>query len=116
MVAVQPGSRCQSDEELAAASVRACISHGQNTLVIMLQAFTELVFNLIAGAAHTGTGRVAALNHKTVDYTVKNNTVIKAFFYQLDKVFSSQRSLVLKHFGNENTFISRKFNFSVFTH
>ena len=42
----------------------------------MLQAFTELVFNLVAGAAHTGTGRVTALNHEIIDDAVESDAVI----------------------------------------
>ena len=55
--------------------------HGKDAFrmfqVIGYAVLSEFTFDAIAGSAHTGTFRVAALNHKAADNAVKNQAVIK---------------------------------------
>ncbi|MPN22170.1 hypothetical protein SDC9_169553 [bioreactor metagenome] len=80
MVSVKPRGWCQRNEELAAAGIWACISHREVAFVIMSQAFAEFISNLVTRATHTSTSRVSALNHKTINNAVEDNTIIKFLF------------------------------------
>ena len=46
----------------------------------------------VARAAHAGTVRAAALDHKAFDHAVKDQSVIKTFLNQSDKVIYGIRS------------------------
>lgn len=58
----------------------------------------ELVVKLITGAAATGAGRVAALDHEVGDDAVENETVVKAVVRQIFEVGDGARSLVGEEF------------------
>ena len=79
------------DKELASSRVwmhRTC--HGKNAWcmcqIIFETILAEFSFNGVARAAHTGSVWASALDHKTTDYTVEDQPVIEAVFYQADKV------------------------------
>ena len=57
----------------------------------------ELALDAVAGAAHTGAFRVAALNHKAGDDPVEDGAVIETLLYQVDEVIHR----VGGHFGIE---------------
>ena len=80
---VQMGSCFVHDEELASGRVRMHGScHGKNTW-LMLQGIveavlTELAFDVVSRAAHTGSVRAAALDHETADNAVEDQPIIEA--------------------------------------
>ena len=78
-------------EELAAGAVRehrTC--HRENTARVAQIVFKTIVRKLaadrIAGASHAGALRIAALNHKAGNDTVKNGAVVKTLFDERDKI------------------------------
>ena len=87
------------DEELASSRVRhhgSC--HGDDSSFV-LQIIIETVlaeFSLyaVARAAHAGTLRISALDHKAGNDSVENEPVIKVMVYKADEVVDGVRSLV----------------------
>ena len=84
------------DEELAACAVRALAScHGEyagGVLQIVLEAVhSELTLDAVAGAAHAGAFRVAALDHEARDDAVEDGAVIKALLNEGNKVVDRVR-------------------------
>ena len=63
------------EEELAAVGVRTGVGHGDGTDLV-LAGLGQLVGELVAGAATTGAGRVAALAHEAVDDAVEDDAVV----------------------------------------
>jgi hypothetical protein len=74
------------DEELTAVGSRAGISHRNNTLFVAEGIAFEFIFKFVARSARTGSGRVAALNHKIADYPVESNPIVEALVGEEDKV------------------------------
>ena len=56
----------------------------------------------MTGAAHTGTGGVAALNHEAGDDAVEDHAVIKAFLHETDEVFDGLRRNVRIQLGADD--------------
>ena len=84
------------DEELGAGRVGVHgTSHGEYAAgvlqVVLDTVCSEFALDVPAGTAHAGTVRTAALNHKSRNHAVKNQSVIKALLYQLFKVFTGNR-------------------------
>ena len=50
-------------------------------------------FNAVAGASHSGALRASALDHKAADYPVENQTVVKAFLNQADKLLTEMGAI-----------------------
>ena len=69
--------RRHGDEELGAVGARAGIRHGQQERTVELQLRVELVLELVARAATTGAGRVAALDHELVNDAVENGAIVE---------------------------------------
>ena len=46
----------------------------------------ELSFDAVAGPAHSGALRVATLDHKTIDDTMEDQSIVKPFLNQRDKI------------------------------
>ena len=67
----------ERDEKLRAVGVRAGVCHAQNASVVVAQLLVELVVELIAGAAATGFGWVATLNHEALDDAVEGDIVVQ---------------------------------------
>ena len=65
------------DEELRAVGARARIGHRQQVGLVELQLGVELVGELVARAAATGSGRVAALDHEALDHPVKDRAIVE---------------------------------------
>ena len=96
ILAVEMGGVIDHDEELAACAVRALAScHGENAggvLQIVLEAVhSELTLDAVAGAAHAGAFRVAALDHEARDDAVEDGAVIKALLNEGNKVVDRVR-------------------------
>jgi hypothetical protein len=64
----------------------------------------ELVVNLISRSSHTAALRATPLNHKAVDHPVKNETIIKSRFHELDKISRRNGRFVLEEFETKVTF------------
>jgi hypothetical protein len=96
VVHVKPRSWRGGDEKLAPVRARACIGHGENTRLIELQITGAFVFKVFAPDGLTSAacaGRVAALNHKLLNDTVKDDTVVVAIL--------AVRSEILASFGSD---------------
>ena len=71
----------QIDEELAAAGVVTCVCHRQCSAVVPVMK-GEFILDRITRAPAAGSGRVAALEHETVDDPMEDYSIIVAFFYK----------------------------------
>ena len=74
---VQVRRRCHCDEELGAICSWPGICHCQQVGAIELEFWVEFITKHVAGAAATGTGGVAALDHKSIDHAVKYCTIVE---------------------------------------
>lgn len=88
---VQMGSILVHDEELGAGGIRVHGScHGKHALrmlkVIGDAVLAEFSLDGIAWASHAVSVGAAALDHKAIDDSVENQTVVKTFLYQADKI------------------------------
>ena len=86
MLAVEVGSRQMGDEKLAAVRAGAGIGHRENPGLVVLEAGFDLVLELVAGTAHAGAGRVAALDHEIRDHPVKREAVVVAVLREVEVV------------------------------
>ncbi len=77
VVAIERLSLCHGDEELAAVGVGSGVGHGQAAGAVEGQAGIELIFELEAGAAVSGAGGVAALNHVSGDDAMEDGSVVE---------------------------------------
>ena len=60
------------------------------------RAAVRLVLELVAGAAHAGAGRVAALDHEVRDDAVEDDAVVEAVARELDEVLDRLRRVASK--------------------
>ncbi len=81
------------DKELAASRVRAGICHGDSAAVVFIVGH-KLILDGVARSAATGAGRVAALDHKSVNYPVEDDTVIESFADEVGKIACSYGHVV----------------------
>src|SRR5437868_9689806 len=51
----------------------------------------DLVFELVAGPAHAGAGRVAALDHEVLDHAVEDDAVVETVVRELEEVLDRLR-------------------------
>src|SRR5207248_3529400 len=56
----------------------------------------DLVLELVAGAAHAGAGRVAALDHEALDHAVEDDAVVEAVTRELDEILDRLWRVVVK--------------------
>ena len=85
------------DEELGACGIGHHASgHGEHTRrmlqIIGKAVLCKFALDAVAGAAHAVTVGASALNHKASDNPVKDQSVIKTFTDQADKVVYGNRS------------------------
>ena len=95
---VEPRARNVRDEELRAVRVRAGVRHREDARAVVSEVGMEFVVELITGAAATGAGRVAALNHKVGDDAVEDQAVVKTVVRQIFKVGDGARGFVGEKF------------------
>ena len=79
------------DKELGACAVRHHAScHGKHACGMLKVIFKAVIgkfsFDAVSGAAHTGAGRISALDHETRDDPVEDDAVIKALIDKAYKV------------------------------
>ena len=84
------------NEELRAGRVRMhCACHGKYARRMLQVIFEAVVCKLtadrISRAAHAGSVRAAALDHKAADDSVEDQSVIEALFNKADKVVDRVR-------------------------
>ena len=89
------------DEELAAIRVRAGIGHRQDAGAAVAQGGMEFIGKLIAGAAHAGAGRVAALDHERLDDAVEGGVVVEAIARQEDEVVHGLGGLISEELDDD---------------
>ena len=83
------------DKELATVGIWTSVSHGQGTTDIV-KFFWEFILKWFAVdwlATHTSSSWVSTLNHKVLDNTVENDTIIVAIFWKSYKVSHCFRSM-----------------------
>lgn len=89
MLAIQPLRGRQRYEELRSVRVRARVGHRQNAGAAVLQIRMDLVGELLTvdtGAAATGAGRIAALDHEVADDAMEDGVVVVAATRQLGEI------------------------------
>ena len=86
-----------SYEKLRSIGIRAGVSHGKNTWLIVFQVWFTLTLKLVARSTHTASSWVAPLNHKVWNHTVKNDAVVKAIGSQAEKTSAGHLSITRKH-------------------
>src|SRR5208282_228511 len=74
---IQPTRRRKRDEELAAVCTRARVGHRQLAGLVERHAFSEFVFELVAGSAGAGAKRTAALDHEVRNDAMERQAIIK---------------------------------------
>ncbi len=79
------------DKELAAIGVRSGIGHRKDARAVMFEGVIKFIIELVAGSAHAGSGRVAALHHEITDHTVEDGVVVKSLASQENQVIDGSR-------------------------
>ena len=79
------------DEELASCGIGMHGScHGQNTCgmlqIVGYAVGSEFTLDAVAGTAHAGAVGTSALDHKTADDTVEDQTIVKMLVDQTDEI------------------------------
>ena len=87
--------RLLGDEKLAAIRVRPAVGHRQPARTVEIQVGIELIVEQIAGIAHSGSRRIAALNHELRNDAMKDGAVvIRLVVFDSSCVAGSVQSLV----------------------
>ena len=117
IVLVKEGGICMADEELAAGGIIGQGRHEGMTLaghgdhapdvgqIVVHVVVGKFALDAIVGAAHAGTGGVAALDHEALDDPVEDHAVIKAFVGQGDEVLHGVGGLVVAKFHGDDAAI-----------
>ena len=78
-----------------AADIAQCLAAGGDVAVLVQGVVHavggELALDHLVRSAHSGAHGISALDHKSADHTVKDQTVIKSFFDQADKIVDRDR-------------------------
>src|SRR5205823_5404615 len=84
-----------------AVSARAGVSHRQRAHLVLVRVTLELIFKAIAGPAAAGTGRVASLDHKIGDDTVKHGAIVELFAREKYKIVDRLGGLLGIQFADD---------------
>lgn len=106
MFAVQPGSRGQSDEELAAVGVLAAVGHAEDSGARVFQRRVDLVFKLVpvdACPSAPRPRRVARLDHEVRDDSVEDDAVVVVSLRQRRKVLARLGRVFVVQFYRDGT-------------
>lgn len=106
MFVVQPWSRFQRDEELAAISVRSRIRHRHDTRPRVLQVARDFVFELSTVytlPAPSCSRRITSLDHKVPYDSMKDRSIIIARLRQGRDVMASPRRVTVIQLDDEGT-------------
>ncbi len=98
---IQPGSGHMGDEKLTAIGGGAAIGHREKAGFVVFERGNELVAEIIAGAARSGAGGIAALNHEILDHPVEGNPVVVSALCQIEEVGGRHGSLIGKEGGGD---------------
>jgi hypothetical protein len=100
-----------ADEELAAASVFACMCHGEHASVVILLGGFSLTFDMPAGTTrpHAGVTWVAAIGtaalyDKSRNYSVESKSIIKTVISQFYKICHRTRNFFVIEFRRHGAF------------
>jgi hypothetical protein len=86
-----------TNEELRSSSVAASMRHGQHTAIVILIGTRKFAINMVARTSITYAIRATTLDHEIGNYTVENQSVVKALFSQCYKVFYGIWGILLKN-------------------
>jgi hypothetical protein len=104
-------------KELRASGIATGMCHGQNTQIMGVIFSVEFAVNGISWSTASPAVWAAALGNKSGDYTMKRQSVIKAFFGQFDKVRDSLRGVFFEELNGHVPFVCGYFclhGFAVF--
>lgn len=91
MLPIQPWSRGEGDEELAAIRIRPAIRHAQYSSPSVFETRMYLIFELLAvdrAAPSASAGGIASLDHEVRDYAVENDAVVVASLSECREVLA----------------------------
>jgi hypothetical protein len=86
VLSIQMGLGGMGDKELAAIGIWPGVSHRKRSRIVLDGVAPKFIFKPVAGATSARACRVATLDHKVADDSVKNNAVVKALSGQEYKV------------------------------
>lgn len=89
---IEKRRRHRGDEKLRAIRARTSIGHGEDAGLVVAQFRVKLIGEFVARATASGFGRVAALQHETINHAVKRNVVVIAAAGQIEEIRASDRS------------------------
>jgi len=107
VLSIQMLSILVHDKELTSGRVgRRGACHAQNTALMLQIVFNtveeKFALNAVAGAAHTGAVRAAALDHEAGNDTVEDQAIIVIVVCQINEVVDALRSLIGVQFTFDN--------------
>jgi hypothetical protein len=108
MLAVQPRSRCQCDEELRAVGVGSGIGHAENACAAVLELGADLVLELLSIdtlTSSTGTRGIASLNHEVWYYAVEYQAVEVVALRKRREVFACLGRVVVVEFDDNSALL-----------
>ena len=108
MLAVQPRSRRQRDEELRAIGVRPGIGHAENACTRVLELRGDFVFKLFAVdgfTASTGACGIASLYHEVWNYAVEDQAVEVVALRERGEVFACLGRMVVVEFDDDGALL-----------
>lgn len=98
VLAIQPGRRRKSDEELTAICIGAAVRHAQNSGTGVLEVITDLILEFLAvdgAAAAASASRITGLDHEVGDDSVENDIVVVSSLRESRKVLAGLEELAL---------------------
>ena len=99
MAVVEERSGGGGDEELRTVGSRSGIGHRENPGRTVAQFRVEFVRELVARAATAAFGRIAALEHESLDHAVERDVVVVTATREIEEIRASERSLGRIHRG-----------------
>src|SRR5262245_27641139 len=85
VLAVEPGRRDESEEELAPVGAGSGVRHREEPGLVVLHLGVELAGVLVAGAAGAAAEWIAALRHEAADHAMEGNAIVEAELRQVDR-------------------------------
>lgn len=86
MAVVEERGRRGGDEELRAIGAGTGIGHRENPWLVVAQFGMEFIGELVAWTTASGFGRIATLEHKTIDHAVKRDVVVIPTTRQIEEI------------------------------
>ena len=98
------------DEELAAIGIGTGIGHGHSafdiTGLVGNRVRIQFIGEFVAGTAHTGTSRIAALDHEARDDTMEDEVIVETLTSQSDEILDGVRRVGIICLKDDGAFVS----------